>query len=367
MALYGALGREDKMAQRISLSGVGIPKLAESLHQSLIRGRPRVVGIAAAFVSTEGVRQLVEILARCGGPECRLIAGTDNAVTHPEALYAARDHAWKIRLGRPGQGIFHPKLLIAGREFSRGGSIKGLCFVYVGSSNLTAGGLGANIECGFIADGEDCLASASNAFAELWRAASPASDTELRDYAARFAERARCRAVSELTDLGVNDTRLVPSQPSDLQTQQPPVSPALRAEFAVAAWAGLQSFTGEYRFQIEFPKSAGKVIHQLVHRHVQGADPIDIYCPDDEITHPMQYKFYVDNSMFRLNVPNDVPGVEWARGHKDGIAIVELGLPGGAPLRLRLLRPGTEAMDIVGRSAVLGTWRRTTTRSYGWY
>lgn len=355
------------MAQRIELSGIGTPNLSDSLRQSLVHKRPHVVGIAAAFVSTEGVRQLVEIFRQCGEPECRLIAGTDNAVTHPEALYTARDHAWKIRLGKPHRGIFHPKLLIAGQRFSRDSTIKGLCFVYVGSSNLTAGGLRANIECGFIADSEGCLASASDAFAELWRTAIPASDAELRNYAARFAERARRRAVPELTALGVNDTRRVPSVPSDLLTQRPPISPALGTDFAVAAWAGLQSFTGEYSFQIEFPKSAGKVIHQLVRRYVQEGDRIDIYCPDDETVRPMRYKFYTDNSMFRLNVPNDVPGVAWARGQKDGLAIVEQGPPGGAPLRLRLLRPGTEATDIVGRSAVLETWGRTPTRFYGWH
>ena len=81
----------------------------------------------------------------------------------------------------------------------------------------------------------------------------------------------------------------------------------------------------------------------------------------------MQYGFYADNSMFRLNVPNDAPGVAWARMHRDGLAIVEQGLPGGAPLRLRILRPGAAASDIVGRSAALGTWGKTSTRAYGWY
>lgn len=71
--------------------------------------------------------------------------------------------------------------------------------------------------------------------------------------------------------------------------------------------------------------------------------------------------------MFRLNVPNDVPGVQWARDHKDGLAIVERGLPGGAPLRLRLLKPGADLSEVVGRSAALGTWGRTSTRLYGWY
>jgi len=164
---------------------------------------------------------------------------------------------WKIRLGKPVRGIFHPKLVVAGQSFSRYGTIKQLCCVYVGSSNLTNGGLNTNVECGLIADAEGCLVSASEVFAELWETACPATNAELRNYAARFAERARRRAVSELADLGVTDSRPVPTGPGDLRVQQPPFMPAIGADFAVAAWAGLQSFTGEYRFQVEFPKSGG--------------------------------------------------------------------------------------------------------------
>ena len=355
------------MTQEIVLSGAGSTNLRERLCQSLVHGRPRVVGIAAAFVSTEGVRQLIDILRQCGEPDCRLIAGTDHAVTHPEALYAARDHGWKIRLGKPLKGIFHPKLIVAGQKFSRVGAIQQLCSVYVGSSNLTTGGLSANVECGLIAHADGCLISASDVFAELWSKSSPATDTELRHYAARFAERSRLRSVSELADLGVNDSRPVPSGAVDLRAQQPPARPALGPDFAVAAWAGLQSFTGEYRFQLEFPKGAGQVISQLVDARVKADGRLDVYCPDDETTRSMQYKFYHQNSMFRLNVPNDVPGVAWARKHKDGLAIVEKGPAGGAPLRIRFFRPGADASEIVGRSAMLGTWGRTSTRPYGWY
>lgn len=354
------------MAQQVLLSGIGGAQHGQTLGLSLTRARPLAVGVAAAFVSIGGVQQLIEILRRCGRPECRLIAGTDNAVTHPEALYTARDQGWGIRLGRSNTGIFHPKLVVAGDRFTRRGAIHELCSVYVGSSNLTTGGLSSNVECGLIADGDGCLVSASDVFAELWNSGILATDSELRNYAARFAERARQRTVSELADLGVNDSRPIPAGPNDLRVQ-PLSRPALAAEFAVAAWTGLQSFTGEYRFQVEFPREAGKVISRLVRAHVQADGRLDVYCPDDATTRSMQYRFYPDNGMFRLNVPNDVPGVAWAREHRDGLAIVEQGLQGGAPLRLRLLKPGADEREVVGRSAGLGTWARTTTRAYGWY
>jgi hypothetical protein len=297
------------------------------------------------------------------------VAGTDNAITHPQALYVAREEGWRLRLGRPQKprGIFHPKMIVAGRRFSRAGVVEQLSCVYVGSSNLTTGGLKKNIECGFLADADGCVESAADVFADLWNAAIPATSVELRNYAAIFAERARHRRVSELNDLGINDSRKIPSRSIDLHVERPPISPAIGSDFAIAAWTGLQSFTGEYRFQVEFPRYAGEVISRLIGRNARDGGRIEVYCPDDETTRPMQYRFYADNSMFRLNVPNDAPGVEWARAHHDGLALLEKGPPGGAPMRLRILRPGTDASEIVGRSATLGTWGKTSTRAYGWY
>lgn len=357
------------MAQQIALSGVGTRQHGEALRRALIRLQPQVLGIAAAFVSVQGVQQLLAILRRCGQPECRLVAGTDNAITHPQALNLAQDEGWRVRLGRPQKprGIFHPKILVAGRRFSRDGVIEQLSCVYVGSSNLTTGGLKNNVECGLMADGDGCVESAADVFADLWNAAILATNSELRHYAARFAERARRRSVSELNDLGVNDSGRVLLRSIDLHRERPPLQQAIGADFAVAAWTGLQSFTGEYRFQVEFPRHAGEVISRLIRRRARVGGRIDVYCPDEESTRPMQYRFYSDNSMFRLNVPNDVPGVAWARAHHDGLAIVEQGPPGGASLRLRILRPGTNASEIVGRSATLGTWGKTSTRAYGWY
>jgi len=355
------------MGQQIVLSGVDAIEHGQTLRLSLIREQPRVVGIAAAFVSVDGVQHLMETLRRCGKPKCRLIAGTDNAITHPEALYAARDEGWTVRLGTPNKGIFHPKLVIAGHSFKRNGMVHNLCCMYVGSSNLTGGGFSRNVECGFMAGAGSCLTSGSEVFGELWNAATPAGDADLQHYAARFAERARRRKLSDLADLGINDSRPLPSGTKELLTQTPFSRPALGVGFGVAAWAGLQSFTGEYRFQVEFPKAAGRVISQLIPTNIQADGKLDVYCPDDQNTHAMQYRFYKDNGMFRLNIPNDVPGVAWARKHNDGLAIVEQGLKGGAPLRLQILRPGAEASEIVGRSAVLGTWGKTPTRAYGWY
>ena len=179
----------------------------------------------------------------------------------------------------------------------------------------------------------------------MWNVSLPATKAILRDYAAIFAERARRRGASELADLEVCDIAPDLSKTKDLPSRKRLPPPAYTAEFAVAAWAGLQSFTGEYRFQVEFPKTAGRVVSQIVRSHIQADGWLDVYCPDDSIARPMQYRFYENNGMFRLNIPNEVPGVSWARHNKDGIAIVKRGPSGGAPLRLRILKPGADESE----------------------
>ncbi len=92
---------------------------------------------------------------------------------------------------------------------------------------------------------------------------------------------------------------------------------------------------------------------------------IPVEC-EDGVVRPMTFKFYDDNSMFRLNVPPVTPGVAWARANKDGIAVVSKIQGGSVPIRLRLLRPGADANEIAAKSFALGTWGKTTTRTYGW-
>jgi hypothetical protein len=247
------------------------------------------------------------------------------------------------------------------------GRVSALSYTYVGSSNLTGGGLERNVECGFAAVAAGCLPSGSQAFADLWASGIPATESELRNYSARFAERARLRSLTQLVDLGVTDSRPLPSDTVALRRASPVDRAALGSPFAVATWAELKSFTGEYRFQVEFPKTAGLVISRLMQRTHSADGHVEVYCAEDESTRQMQYRFYRDNGMFRLNIQNDVPGVAWARAHRDGLALVEQGPAGGAPLRLRIIMPGAEASDIVGRSVALGTWGKTSTRVYGWF
>jgi len=356
------------MVQQLSASGAGDGFHEDSLKAALSKTKPKAIGIASAFVSVEGLERTLKILRFCGHPRCRLIAGTDNEITHPEALYRARDAGWAVRLGDGLNGIFHPKLTVAGRRFDTGGKIQGLSCVYVGSSNLTDGGFRRNVECGFLAVADGCPEGASDVFANLWNSAILADNAALRNYAARFAEKNRQRRASDLEALGVGDEkRPALLSPTRLLKERPPKYSAVSSEFVVTAWAGLQSFTGGYRFQVEFPRTAGEVIRAIIGGHYLPDGTVNVYCPADGQIRSMRYRFYEDNSMFRLNVPNDFPGVEWARQHRDGIALVERGPRGGAPISLRIVQPGADTNDAIARSVALSTWGRTPTRLYGWF
>lgn len=351
---------------QIMVSGCGEEAQEQTIRRIVKEAAPAVAAIASAFVSTDGVRRMGDILSAGGVRQCRLIAGLDYFVTHPEALVMALDRGWQVRVGSGREGIFHPKLIVVGGAFGPHGVIRKVSGVYVGSSNLTRGGLQRNVECGWVSTSA-CPTSASDVFALMWQSSEPATQRLLRNYASRFAERARTRSVQELREVGVADCPVIPVEIGSLKASRPPERAAVAEVFAVAAWTGLQSFTGEYRFQVEFPRQAGEVIEQIIGVSARRTGRFDVYCPEDGSVREMQYGFYSANSMFRLNVPNDVPGVAEARRTRDGVALVERGVPGGAPLRLRIIKPGAGMNEVVGRSAALGTWGRTPTRLFGWF
>jgi HKD family nuclease len=341
--------------------------LAERLTAALQRVRPSAIGFASAFVSVSGVELAAEMMDACGASQCRLIAGTSNYITHPEALTFARERGWELRLGESAAGIFHPKLIVAGEAFKSAGPLQNVCAVYVGSANLSHRGFTANTECGLLSDGEAACEDASAAFATLWRASIVATDAAIQNYAATFAEISRARSAQQLDALGVCDAEVATTmQPAQLIRQRPPRRSAVRNGSATSAWTGLESFTGEYRFQVEFPRAAGEVVARLVNPQATTRGRVDVLCTNDNHTRGMQFRFYPNNGMFRLNVPNDLPNVAWVRAHQEGLTLIQPGPAGGAPIRLTIHLPGAEATEVVGRSVALGTWGKTSTRLYGW-
>ena len=79
-----------------------------------------------------------------------------------------------------------------------------------------------------------------------------------------------------------------------------------------------------------------------------------------------KFRFYEENRMFRLNIPNATPSVAWARENRKGISRVTYS-EAQETLYFEILSPGQRMEDIVDRSLALGTWGQTHTRLYGWY
>ena len=341
--------------------------LIRALDHLIRQVRPSAVGIASAYVTVPGVEGINRSLTKWGNPSCRLIAGVDGLVTQPGAVKLAIDNGWKVRFGpHVRSGIFHPKLMVLGERFGPSGRLRAAKGVYLGSGNLTPGGLYSNLELGVIGTSDPIVSEAADAFSWMWGSGRPVTDRLLAEYTIRFAEEARSRRPKELDAFGIGGQGLHgPTASAERRGSRPSGSPAYVTGVANCAWTGLESFTGEFTLQVEFPRRAGEVLWRLAGK-TRKEGRVPVLCDDGKVRE-MLYKYYDDNSMFRLNVPEEVPGVEWTRAHHRGVAVLCRVEHRQAVLVLRLLKPGRAATELRERSEGLGTLGQTPTRLYGWY
>lgn len=322
--------------------------------------------MAVAYVSASGFDLVKKILDEAGVGEVRLVTDTKDAVTHPKALQRAVGSGWNVRVVDNLAGTFHPKLYIGASAFDDGVGIADLSLVITGSPNISHSGFLKNGECVFWSAAPHSRTSAVRAWRDCWEVGVEATADRLAAYEKYFALRNRYRKPEDMVALGVADRLPEKADGGPKKGVAPPKTEqkAISEAAATVAWAGLQSFTGAYNLQVEFPKEAGLVLLRIF-GNLSNDDTIDIRCADGEIR-MFKYRFYEDNGMFRLNVPNSTPLVAWAREHKQGIAYVEYSEAQGG-LYFEILVPSQPMIDIVDRSLVLGTWGRTPTRLYGWY
>ena len=345
----------DSTGQDTGLSTCGVDGLTTqaALHELLGTTRPAALGMATAFLSLPGAR-IFEDLARHGETQTvRVVVGISGAVTQPVAIEHLASLRYDVRLGSHTPGIFHPKLLAGGARFDRKGRLREACCGYVGSANFTMGGMSRNLEIAFATTDAVVSRRAGEAFSTIWSRADRLTVRRVTEYERLFARRQRDRSPEDLHLLGVAE------QPPGAGRATSLVPPPL----SNAVWAGLQSFTGEHTFQVEFPRRAGEALRALLGT---TEERVPIACSDG-VTRSMTYRYYTDNGMYRLNVPNDVPLVAWARHHRRGALVV-----GRDPnstsraVRAEIVR-GHALSEIVERSTLLGTVGRTPTRQFGWF
>lgn len=347
-------------------TGLGGKTLESILSRELKRSSPEALGVAVAYLSIYGARFLRRLASDLRITNVRLVADTGDAITHPEALRLALDQGWSVKAANPMVGTFHPKMMVGGKRFSESAGIETPTWMIVGSGNLSKGGLVSNVETSLIRYSAELSPRSGIAFKELWDVGNPLTSAGLSDYAKYFADHNRHRSPKDLTILGIADEPLVDMEEVRVSQRRAPgrEERSIGNEVASAAWAGLESFTGEYTLQVEFPRDAGDVLRRIIGG--SGATPfVGLLCEDGHVRQ-MRFRYYHDNSMFRLNVPNEVPRVPWVRANKAGLALVEQGDSDGH-LTFRILPPSNEMNIIIARSVALGTWGRTPTRLYGWY
>jgi hypothetical protein len=180
--------------------------------------------------------------------------------------------AWEVRLASNVVGIFHPKLIVGGEAFLATGAIRRPSFLYVGSANLTAPALSVNTECGALISGADVPIDASATFEKLWAMASAVTPSLLASYTEAFTRRNRSRRADDLVDFGVTDPAEVPPTLATLRLKRKPRHAALPHDSAQTVWIGLESSTGAYSFQPEFPRRSATWSSVLLSR--RGVDAI---------------------------------------------------------------------------------------------
>ncbi|NIJ22858.1 hypothetical protein [Sphingomonas japonica] len=322
----------------------------------------RYISAAFAYSSIYGVYHLHDVVQQRNILGVSLISDIRDCITHPQALQFGLDKGWSVRVVNRPQGTFHPKILIGSLGQQNGIPIDARAII-VGSGNLSKGGLLSNVECGLTLRKQTEFAAAPKIFSRLWGFGTDLTANMLADYAVRFRDRNANRSSIDLVALGVSDESKLVNV--GVMRQSPAAQPSMKSSVAKAAWAGLQSFTGDYTFQLEFPRDAGDVLRRIV--TATGQTPkVTVKC-DDGIDRPMKYAYYPHNGMFRLNIPNDVPGIPAARINRNGIALIEGTGDANSPMHIRVSADQNFVRETAGKSFLLGTWGKTPTRLYGWY
>jgi len=125
-------------------------------------GVAKRLDVSVSFVRFSGVQLIIDalkdFLAR--GGEARLLTSTYMGITQPEALRALSGlKGLECRVQISSKVGFHPKIYLFLNDDSQG---------WVGSSNLSKGGLVSNIEANLMASDHDTVNLLSSSFDELW-------------------------------------------------------------------------------------------------------------------------------------------------------------------------------------------------------
>jgi hypothetical protein len=335
------------VTSEIAVTNLAGRYLRTTLRDVVKSTQPKAIGVVTAFLSRPGAEALEEMVTGSASATVRSVVGVSGAVTDPNAIVDLVNLGVDVRLADHQGGIFHPKILVAGERFLNSGKVGKPSCAYLGSANFTAGGFARNVEVGLVTTSFPLCRELAETFGLLWKLSVEATESRIEDYRARFAARQQRRSIDDLNFLEVADGKY----------REPVIPPT----YSRAAWAGLESFTGEYTLQVEFPRRAGDALAALL-RTKDGT--VGIRCSDN-VKRQMTYRYYADNGMYRLNVPNDMPGAQWARANRSGALLVSRDAEKGA-LSVEIIS-GDRLKEAAERWNALGYWGLTSTRHVGGY
>ncbi len=271
------------MTSAFATSGIAGTTYKALFRKQILRARPRVVGMAVAYVSATGFSLVKSILDEGRVDEVRLVTGISDAVTHPRALRNAVDNGWNVRIANTPDRTFHPKLYVGAARFDDEAGVSDVSLAIAGSANISHAGFLTNGECVFWSAAPQHRRSAGQAWRECWNAGVEATAERIQAYEEVFAQRNRQRRSSDLVVLGIADN--FPDKTDGTPTRgirgPRPEHRAISEATASAAWAGLESFTGERRLQVEFPRVAGEVLARIL-LDFSDDDSVEILCADGE-------------------------------------------------------------------------------------
>ena len=164
-------------------------KLSEGLVQ-LRNPLSKNLDVAVAFVRNDGI----DLIDSLGFHVSRGVVGDAFNTTEPDAIDRLRKQAnTEVRIAEVEGGIFHPKVYLMDYDDSLA--------AFVGSANLTRGGIQTNEEASLVLRGgknEPPIPGLLDYFDELWKARSvEVTDEWMNDYRARFEELPKDRLVTE--------------------------------------------------------------------------------------------------------------------------------------------------------------------------
>lgn len=347
---------------KIALQRAGDGRVSAILKEAVEARGFDTMGIAVAFASVAGITELLDsILAGRLPARSYWLFGLDSCITHPDAIERAMKlEGAQVRIadGQRGVWIFHPKLYWFSGDESNSSLV-------MGSANLTAGGLGGNVEA--VAALKAMSRTQSEALDEVWSATwklgRMMTPRLLAAYRRDFdlARKARKKA-GLLTDKESGKARKRSSLV--LASDDARVDPSL----ATKCWIEVGKITGFKQDQLEikaeqalffgWPADGGG--SQVLNVRLVSGATVEIAA------------HYYGNHMWRLLMPQSIPEVEAGLRTRRGgkllrssyVAVfsrkrkwVELRFIRFSSPEFKALRKATEHA---------GTLGSTATREYGW-